>query len=243
MISWRNTCIFTLVAAFGCGDVSPTELPSSQRVVSVEIDPADATKLSLRPVALQLAAVAVDARLDSPVLDFRASRAVSPGSNSGAPVRMSVALEMDRSYLLYLQVPVDGRVGLGRMVGRLLFQTGQGSSRTSVLNGRAVGINSALSDLDLGLLTLTSGRSDADDSSRDLIIEVGEDTSVNPLSANDSDADGTPDFDDADDDNDFIPDDVDDDSNGDDIPDSQQSYEALLKFDADGDQVPDLFQP
>ena len=152
MITWRSTCIFSLVAALGCGDISPTELPSNQRVVSVEIDPADATKLSLRPVALQLAAVAVDARLDSPVLYFRASQAVSPGANSGAPVRMSVALEMDRSYLLYIQVPVDGRVGIGRMVGRLLFQTGQGSTRTSVLNGRAVELNAALSDLDLACL-------------------------------------------------------------------------------------------
>lgn len=230
---------FTFV---GCGGIEQTALPQNQRLISVQITPEDASKLSLQSVALQLAAVSVDARLDSPVLDFQASNPISPNANAGAPVRMDLTLPMDGSYLIYIQVPIDGRKGLGKMVARLRFPTGQADAWSGLLSGRSAGVTTALSDLDLGILSLVSTNT-GDDSSRDIVIELGDGTSENPLSINDSDADGTPDFDDADDDNDFIPDTVDEDANGDGIPDQQQSYEALLRFDTDGDQVPDIFQP
>ena len=230
------------LSAAACGGVEQSPTPEDQRVLKAQINPENASALSLHAVALQLAAVAVDTRLASPILDFQASSSVSPSANGGAPVTLFLALPMDKSYILYLQVPVDGRKGLGRMVGRLRFKTSNDGSWSGVLNGRARGITSPLSDIELGELKLVSAVT-GDDSSRDLVIELGGNTSENPLTINDNDGDGTPDFDDADDDNDFIPDTVDDDANGDDIPDQNQSYDALLRFDANADQVPDIFQP
>jgi len=211
-------------------------------VITASLTPADASALARQAIALQLAAVAVDARLEDPIIDFGASRATSPAANGGAPVSLSLALPMDKSYIIFIQVPVDGRAGLGKMVARLRFPSGQGDGWSDVLSGRTKGISAPLSDLMLGRLQLMSAIT-ASDSGPDIVIELGGSESINPLSTNDSDGDGTPDFDDADDDNDFVPDSVDDDANGDDIPDAVQHYDALLKWDNNGDHVPDLFQP
>lgn len=222
------------------GGYEATAVPSDHRLIRAELSPEDASALSRQALALQLAAVAVDARLENPLLDIAVSRPKSPGASGDGRIEFDLALPMDRSYILLLQVPLDGRNGLGKFVARLRFPSGQDEPWSDVISGQTIGISIPLSDLDLGKLDLAAALKQNE---TDVVIELGSENSINPLDQNDSDGDGHPDYLDADDDNDFVPDAVDDDANGDDIPDAVQNYNALLKWDSNGDGVPDFFQP
>jgi hypothetical protein len=221
--------------------------PPEHRVVTGRLVPPTQAELSRQPVALQLAAVSIDARESEPVRSFEVSRAFSPAANGGRPVSFSLALPYERSYVLVLQVPVDGAPRLGQLVARLRFPRSASGEIGDVLSGRAPGVDGPMSDLDLGTVKITSLAPSNPDDGLDPrlrnVVLLGEGEAANPLAINDADGDGTPDLDDADDDDDLIPDSGDDDANGDGVPDGMQGFSALAGFDADGDGIPDAFDP
>ena len=218
--------------------------PAGQRLITGAIRPPSASDLAQSTVALQVAAVSIDARETQPFTAFSVSPAFDPAANGGLPVAFRMALPVDRAFMLYLQVPSGGREGLGTLVARMRFAKDDTGALTDVLNGRALGVTTPLASLDLGTMKITAAApSNAAGGLGENVVLLGEDESVNPLSLNDADGDGTPDLDDADDDDDLIPDAADDDANGDGLPDAVQGYDALRDRDDNGDRIPDPFQP
>ncbi len=234
-----------LVAITACGSdefEGAAGPPTGHRLITGAITPPSASDLAQSTVALQVAAVAIDARQPQPFTAFKVSPAFDPGANGGLPVSFSMALPVDTSFMLYLQVPVGGREGLGTLVARMRFATDDSGALTDVINGRAVGVSTPLASLELGTMKI-SADSTSNGGLAENVVLLGEGGSVNPLALNDADGDGSPDLSDPDDDGDLIPDDVDDDANGDGIPDASQGYDSLRDRDANGDRVPDPFQP
>lgn len=221
--------------------------PVGHRLITGRLVPPTQSELTRQPVALQLAAASIDARLDPPIVSFSASVPFSPSSNAGQPVRFRLSVPSDQSFILLFQVPVDGREGLGQMVSRVRFARSSAGDLTDLVSGRSADLGVPARDLDLGVVKIegsaaSNGTSGASPLAGNVVL-LGEGDAINPLGLNDTDGDGTPDIDDADDDNDLVPDEVDDDANGDQIPDASQVFDALSHLDTDLDQIPDIFQP
>jgi len=227
-----------LLLAAACGGADPGAAPDGVRVVTGRLLPPDAALFSRMQVALQFAAVALDARESSPLVDLHVGPAFNPGANGGQPVTFNLALPADQTFVLFFQVPVDSGQRLGRLAARITFAKNGAGDLATLLPGR-LSDGGPVSDLDLGVVNIESVRaSEGMDGSH--VATLGSGGSSNPLAQNDVDGDGVPDVDDADDDDDLVPDEGDTDANGDDVPDDQQTLEALQ--DDNANDVPDLFE-
>jgi len=219
------------------------ETPEGQRLVTGRLVPPAPMDLSRRPIALQIAAAAIDAREEEPIRAFVVSPPFNPAGNGGRPVSFRIGLPIERSFILFLQVPVDASNRIGELVARFRFPRSASGELADVLSGRLPTLSTPLADLDLGVVQITGA--DPSPGASPLagnVVLLGEGTAINPLALNDTDGDGSPDFDDPDDDNDLVPDEGDDDANGDGVPDAQQTFDALRHLDENGDQIPDVFQ-
>jgi hypothetical protein len=237
--------VFVLASSSACaggfsGEITP---PEGTRVVSGKLDPVDPEVLSRSQVALQLVAVAIDAREEAPIREVVVGVPFNPAGDGASPSTFRIAIPTDRSVALFFQVPIDSGRGIGQLAARVRFAKNGSGDLTDVLSGRTRNAPTLL-DLDLGRVKITapSASQPGEGGARigDNVAILGEGESANPLSINDIDGDGTPDLEDSDDDDDLIPDDGDQDANGDDIPDLEQSLEALT--DSDDDSVPDVLE-
>ena len=243
----KRILLAVLITSCG-GDLSnPSGPPAGHRLVTGRLVPPSQTELSRQPIALQLAALSIDGRMDPPIVSRVVSRSFSPAANGGQPVSFSLALPDDRPHVLLFQVPVARQDALGQLVARVRFAQDANGTLGDVLNGRAPGVTARLADLDLGTVKISVGRTsnppDGTSPLADNVAVLGEGDSRNPLKINDTDGDGTPDLDDADDDNDLTPDMGDSDANGDGIEDAQQRFDVLLALDEDDNLIPDILEP
>ncbi len=209
--------------------------PDGIRVVSGRIIAPDPRVLFRGQVALQLAAVSIDAREDAPVRAFAAGTAFNPAEGGS----FRIALPSDHAFVLFFQVPKTSAPEPGTLVARFRFPKNAGGDLGDVLGAKAQNAPD-LADLDLGTVEISRPQLSGGNGPADNIVLLGEKQSKNPLSVQDSDGDGVPDKDDPDDDDDLIPDDGDDDANGDGVPDRLQSLDSLA--DEDGDRVPDALE-
>lgn len=209
--------------------------PEGIRVVSGRIVPPDPRVLSRGQVALQLAAVSIDAREDAPVRAFAAGSAFNPAEGGS----FRIALPTDHAFVLLFQVPKTSAPEPGTLVARIRFPKNAGGELGDILGAKAQNAPD-LADLDLGTVEISRTQLSGGNGPADNIVLLGEKQSKNPLAVQDSDGDGVPDKDDPDDDDDLIPDEGDDDANGDGVPDRLQSLDSLA--DEDGDRVPDALE-
>lgn len=222
------------------GEIEPEE---GTRVISGKLEQPDPEVLARRQVALQLAAIGIDAREDPPIGALYTGVPFNPAGEGIAPSTFRIAVPTDRAVVLFFQVPTDSTRGAGQLAARVRFAEGASGDLTDILSGRTRNAPS-LRDIDLGLVKITRPPSSepGEDGARigDNVVVLGDGESINPLSINDIDGDGVPDLEDADDDDDLTPDEGDLDANGDHIPDQEQSLDALA--DEDDDRVPDLLE-
>lgn len=240
LVLWVGT-LAALSACTGVGGFDgPSERPSGVRVLSGELRaPSDGSVAPRDIVGLQLALVEVDtssgaatgirAVYTSPVFDASAEL--------GATTRFSAPVPMNRTVALVLQIPRGSPGGLGRFAALVRFPSRAGGPLTDVLPG-------ATQDIDLGVLTVERGPTTTAPDGSTVAglprVRLGEGESRNPLTVNDVDGDGLPDFEDPDTDGDFIPDEQDGDADGDGILDVHQTLGALA--DSEGSGVPDVMK-
>lgn len=241
------------LALFGLGALSactgiggfdgPTEVPSGMRVISgALVAPEDGVLTARDSVGLQLALVAIDTSsiASSGQSGLRAvytSAVFDPSAELGTPARFAVAVPVGETVAMVLQIPRGNQAGLGRFAALLRFEPKAGAAPTDVLPGAA-------ENIDLGRLSIERGPSSVDAEGATRLglprVRLGEGESKNPLTVNDVDGDGLPDYEDPDSDGDFIPDELDPDADGDGVLDVFQSLVALP--DSDGSGVPDVMR-
>jgi glycosidase len=235
------------VAACGGGFDGTTTRPTGLRLVTGRLLPPDPTTFQRAPLALELVGATIDTRADEVLTAFYSGTPVSPSENGVAGVTVSLAIPDNKAVALFLQTPVDGPNGIGQLVAPLRFPRDQSGTPTDILSGRTAANIAPMKDIDLGVMEVTVATAPSSDKvcqgkecRRTYQVLLGMGESMNPLKANDTDGDGTADYDDPDDDNDLIPDDADMDANGDGVPDAAETIDALP--DVDGDGVPDRLQ-